>query len=131
MNTIWTILGWDFEKKEVVGLEIWRHCNWEERWGPTVSHDLRLSSSHDKLLHCVISQPWENIEFVLKLVVGPTGEIVSWSYIAYELGHYWWKSVAIGILNKGTMISHGIETVCLLGWSQGSVFMETMLIVVL
>ena len=38
---------------------------------PMVSHDLRLSSSHDltKLLHCVISQPWENIEFVLKLVV--------------------------------------------------------------
>ena len=27
--------------------------------GPTVSHDLRLSSSHDhtKLLHCVIPQP--------------------------------------------------------------------------
>ena len=27
--------------------------------GPMVSHDLRLSSSHDitKLLHCVVSQP--------------------------------------------------------------------------
>ena len=27
--------------------------------GPTVSHDLRLLSSHDltKLLHCVVSQP--------------------------------------------------------------------------
>ena len=27
--------------------------------GPTVSHDLRLSSSHDltKLFHCVVSQP--------------------------------------------------------------------------
>ena len=39
--------------------------------GPTVSYDLRLSSRHDliKLLHCVISQPWENIQFVLKLVV--------------------------------------------------------------
>ena len=38
--------------------------------GPTVSHDLRLSSSHDfiKLLHYVVSQPWENIEFVSKLV---------------------------------------------------------------
>ena len=42
--------------------------HWTE---PTVSHDLRLSSSHDltKLLHCVISQPCENIEFVLKLAV--------------------------------------------------------------
>ena len=38
---------------------------------PTMSHDLRLSSSHDltKLLHCVISQPWENIELVLKLAM--------------------------------------------------------------
>ena len=39
--------------------------------GHTMSHDLRLSSSHDltKLLHCVVSQPWENIEFVLKLLM--------------------------------------------------------------
>ena len=38
---------------------------------PTVSHDLKLSSSHDltKLLHFVVSQPWENIEFMLKLAV--------------------------------------------------------------
>ena len=42
--------------------------------GHTVSHDLRLSSSHDltKLLHCVVSQPWENIELVLKLAVALT-----------------------------------------------------------
>ena len=32
------------------------------------------------------------------------------------LGYYWWRSMAIGILNKDTMmISHGIETVCSLG----------------
>ena len=39
--------------------------------GPTVSYDLRLSSSHDltKLLHYIVSQPWENIEFVLKLTM--------------------------------------------------------------
>ena len=38
---------------------------------PIMSHDLRLSSSHDltKLLRCVISQPWENIELVLKLAM--------------------------------------------------------------
>ena len=32
--------------------------------GLMVSHDLRLSSIRDltKLLHCVVSQPWENIE---------------------------------------------------------------------
>ena len=38
---------------------------------PTTSHDLRLSSNHDliKLFHCVVSQPLENIEFVLKLTM--------------------------------------------------------------
>ena len=41
-----------------------------------VSHDLRLSSNHDltKMLHCVISQPWEKIEFVLKLPMTLTYE---------------------------------------------------------
>ena len=39
--------------------------------GPTVSHDLRISSSHDltKLLHYVVSQPRENIDHVLKLAM--------------------------------------------------------------
>ena len=34
---------------------------------PMVSYDLKLSSSHDftKLLRCVVSQPWENIELSL------------------------------------------------------------------
>ena len=43
---------------------------------PTVSNDLKLSSNHDvtKLLHCVVSQPWENIEFVLKLTMTLTYE---------------------------------------------------------
>ena len=89
--------------------------------GPIVSHDLRLSSSHNltKLLQCVVSQPWENIEFVLKLTMTLT---YGWDrkliiYIPYGLGHCWWKLVTIGILNKDTMISLRIETVCPLGWS--------------
>ena len=42
------------------------HWTW-----PMMSHDLRLSSSHDltKLLHYVVSQSWDNIEFMLKLLV--------------------------------------------------------------
>ena len=38
---------------------------------PMVSHGLGLSSSHNftKLLHYVVSQPWENIEFVIKLTM--------------------------------------------------------------
>ena len=41
---------------------------------PMVSHDLRLSSSHDltKLLHYFVSQPWDNIELMLKLVMNFT-----------------------------------------------------------
>ena len=42
------------------------HWTW-----PTLIHDLRLSSSHDltKLLHYVVSQPWDNIELVVKLAM--------------------------------------------------------------
>ena len=38
---------------------------------PMVSHELRLLLSHDltKLFHCVVSQPWENIELMLKLAM--------------------------------------------------------------
>ena len=38
---------------------------------PILSHDIRLSSCYDftKLLQYVVSQPLENIELVLKLVV--------------------------------------------------------------
>ena len=43
------------------------------------------------------------------------GEIISSSYIPYGLDYYGWKPVAIGILNRGTMISHKIEIVCLIG----------------
>ena len=46
-------------------------CMVTHRIGSTIIHDIRLSSSHNfiKLFHCVISQPWENIELVLKLSV--------------------------------------------------------------
>ena len=48
----------------------------------------------------------------------------------YVLGHCWWRSVAIGILNIGTMISYGIEVVCPLRWSKGEVIMKSMAIVI-
>ena len=55
-------------------------------WTRPMSYDLRLSSSHEstKLLHCVVSQPWENTEFALKLVVALTCE---WDFelIIYSL----------------------------------------------
>ena len=53
----------------VIALGVVTHWTW-----PKVSHDIRLLSSHDftKLLYCIVSQPWENIEFVQKLVVALT-----------------------------------------------------------
>ena len=42
----------------------------------------------------------------------------------YGLGHCWWRLVVTGILNRGTMISHRIETACPLGWSKGHVVMK-------
>ena len=43
----------------------------------------------------------------------------------YGLGYCWWRLMAIGILNKGTMISHGIETMCPIRWSKGHVIMKS------
>ena len=42
-----------------------------DRTVPMMSHDIKLSSCQDftKLLHCVVSQPWENTQFVLKLTM--------------------------------------------------------------
>ena len=48
----------------------------------------------------------ENIKLMSKFVVA-----LKWSYISYELGRYWCNLVAIGILNKSTMISHGISRI--------------------
>ena len=59
------------DKFPIVGALVCMVTHWTRS---TVSHDLRLSNSHDftKLLHYVISQYWENIEIVLKLVAALT-----------------------------------------------------------
>ena len=51
-----------------------------------MSHDIRLSSSHNftKLLYYIASQPWENTELVIKLAMTLNyGEILKWSNISY------------------------------------------------
>ena len=74
---------------------------------PMVSHDVRLSGSHDftKLLYCLISQPWENIDFVPNLAM-----IYEWDLkvIKYSIwiGSLGWKSIATCILNRSIMISY-------------------------
>ena len=42
------------------------------------------------------------------------GKTLKWSYILYGFGNYRWMLVTIGILDRGTVISHGFEIVCLL-----------------
>ena len=83
---------------------------------PIVSHDIRLWSSHDftKLLHSIISQPWENIELVQKLAMAFS---YGWDpkVIIYFL---WIESLLmevnrISIFNRVTMISHRL-------WDSGS-----------
>lgn len=43
---------------------------------PKASHNVKLSNNHDftKLFHCIVSQHWENIEFVPKLLITLTYE---------------------------------------------------------
>ena len=48
----------------------------------------------------------------------------------FKLGHCWWRLVAIGILNRGTMISHRIEIVCPLEWSKRYVIMKSIATVI-
>ena len=39
--------------------------------------------------------------------------------------------MTIGILNRGIMTSHGIETVCSFGWSKGHVIMKSVATIIL
>ena len=60
----------------------------------------------------------------------PMAEILKWSYIPYRLSHYWWRLVVIDILNRGIMISYGIEAICPLGWSKRHVIMKFVVAVI-
>ena len=77
------------------------------------------------------SQPWKDLSLCQNqqeaLTYGWEPKVVIYPY---GLGHYWWRLVTTGILNIGTLISHGIETVCPLGWSKGHVIMKSMAIVI-
>ena len=48
----------------------------------------------------------------------------------HRLGHYWWRLVVTCILDRHTMISHRIETICLIGWSKSHLIRKTMTIVI-
>ena len=44
--------------------------------------------------------------------------------------HYWWRLMEICILNRGTMISHEIETMCPLGWSKWLVIIKFVIAII-
>ena len=48
----------------------------------------------------------------------------------YGLGHCGWRLVAIGILNRNTIISHEIKIMCHFGWSKGHVIMKFVVTVI-
>ena len=68
------------------------------RIGSMVNHDIRLSSSHDfiKLIYFIVSQLWENIEFVQKLTMTLTN---GWNrnMIIYSL---WIRSLLMKVDNN-------------------------------
>ena len=49
----------------------------------------------------------------------------------YGLGHYWWRLVTTSILNRDTMISHGIKIMYPLRWSEGHVIMKSVATLIL
>ena len=76
-----------------------------------------------------------NLEWILSLCQNQLEDLTyGWNLkvviYPYGLSHYWWRLVVIGILNRGTMISHEIETVCPLGWYKGHVIIKSVTIVI-
>ena len=84
-----------------------------------------------KLLYCMDFQPWEDIKPVPKSIGSLTyGWDLKVVIYPYRLGYYYWRFMAVGILNRGIMISHGIETTYPLGWCIVHVIMKSMAIVI-
>ena len=96
---------------------------------PTINHDVNLSYCHDSPSYYIV---WTlNLEMKFSLCwinrrLWFMDKILKWSNIPYRFGHYWywWRLVAIGILNRDTMISHKIEIACPFEWSKRHVIMK-------
>ena len=104
------------------------HIEQNLRWIITQGYQL---SWFTKLLYCMDSQPWKDIDICQNpqkaLIHGWDPKVVIYHY---RLGHCWWMLVTIGILNRDTMISQGIEIVCSLRWSKKHVIMKFVAIVI-
>ena len=92
---------------------------------PMVNHDVRLSNvmiHQATILHrlSTLRECWSCAKINRRLY-GWDPKVVIYPY---GLGHCWWRLVATRIFNKGTMISHEIEIVCLF-WFKGHVIMKS------
>ena len=117
-----TCLGCQNEFPMISALVYVMHTRQDLRWIITQDYQLLWFT---KLVYYMDSQPWQDIKSMPKL----TGGFDLWVdpklvIYPYGLGYCWGRLVATGILTRGTMISHGIETLCLIGWSKGHVFMK-------
>ena len=93
-----------------------------------------------KVINCYDSQSYYtawtfNLERILSLSQNQHETLTyGWDHkvviYPYGLDHYWWRLVAIGILNRGSMISHGIETVYPFEWSKGHTIMKFVVTVI-
>ena len=102
-----------------------------------VLHWTRLVMNNDERLLDYYDSPsyyvaWTlNLKKILSFVMKSTRNFdLKWLYISYRLGYRWWKLLATSILNRDTMIYHGIETMCLIGWSQRHVIMKFMVVII-
>ena len=101
--------------------------------GLTINHDIRLLDCHDSpsyYIACTL-----NLERISNLYWNQLKALTyKWDlnvviYI-YRLGHCWWKLMTIGIFNRNTMISHGIETTCLFRWSKRHAIMKSIIAII-
>ena len=102
-----------------------------------VLHWTRLVMNNDERLLDYYDSPsyyvaWTlNLKKILSFVMKSTRNFdLKWLYISYGLSYCWWKLLATSILNRDTMIYHGIETMCLIGWSQRHVIMKFMVVII-
>ena len=107
---MWCILDMTYSKSWCKTIKCHNSLSYYTAWTLNLERILSLGQNQQE----VLPYGWD-----LKMVMYP-----------YGLGHYWWRLVAIGILNIGTMISHGIETVCPLKWSKGHLIMKSMATVI-
>ena len=107
---IWCTLDRTYDKSWRKAINCHDSPSYDTSWTLNLEKTLNLCQNQQKAL----TYRWD-----LKVIIYP-----------YGLSHYSWRLVVIGILNRDTMTSHEIETVCLLGWYKGYVIIKSVTTVI-